>query len=74
MELFVSSCVYSRLMLLLAHPNNEPRNLFRDVQAGVLYMQSAYRRNARRLAELNDNDDAEQTRTADAFLDSGLNH
>jgi len=33
-------------------------------------MNSAHRRNARRLAELSDNDDSEETRTADAFLAS----
>jgi hypothetical protein len=68
MELFVAGCVYSRMASLMAHPNHSPDQLRRDLQAGILYMNSAHRRNARRLAELSDNDDAEETRTADAFL------
>ena len=68
MELFMASCVYSRLMSILAHPNHDGVHANRDLQSGILYMTSAHRRNARRLAELSDNDDAEQTRTAEAFL------
>ncbi|HLJ12715.1 MAG TPA: acyl-CoA dehydrogenase family protein [Planctomycetaceae bacterium] len=71
MELFISSCVYSRLMSLLAHSNHDPGHVHCDMQAGLLYMKSALSRNARRLAELSENDDAEQTRTADAFLKHG---
>jgi hypothetical protein len=74
MELFLSSCVYSRLMSLFAQPNHNTVNSNRDVQAGILYLKSAHRRNAHRLAALRDNDDAEQTRTADAFLSIGEHH
>lgn len=70
MELFVAGCVYSHMTSLLAHPNHAPDQLRCDLQSGILYMNSSHRRNARRLAELNDNDDAEETRTADAFLAS----
>lgn len=70
MELFVSSCVYSRLMGLLSHPNHDATPATRDLQSGILYMKLAHRRNARRLAELNENDDAEQNRTADAYLNA----
>ncbi|MGE5193712.1 MAG: hypothetical protein ACM3U2_14550, partial [Deltaproteobacteria bacterium] len=74
MELFMSSCVYSRMMSILAHPNHDAVHTNRDLQSGILYMGSAHRRNARRLAELRDNDDAEQTRTADAFLKGEMQH
>jgi hypothetical protein len=74
MELFLSSCVYSRLMSLFAHPNHNALQSNRDLQAGILYLRSAHRRNARRLAELDDNDDAEQTRTASAFLSADNHH
>lgn len=68
MELFVASCVYSRLASLIKHPNHDPLQMRRDMQSGILYLDSAVRRNARRLAELSDNDDDEEIRTADAFL------
>lgn len=68
MELFVAGCVYSRMVSLLASPDHEPQQLRRDLQAGILYLNSSHRRNARRLAEIGDNDDAEEARTADAFL------
>ncbi len=68
MELFVAGCVYSRIVSLLSSPNHSPQQLRRNLQAGILYMNSSHRRNAHRLAELADNDDAEETRTADAYL------
>jgi alkylation response protein AidB-like acyl-CoA dehydrogenase len=71
MELFVAGCVYSRLASLLKHPLPDAHQMRRDVQAGILYLDSSWRRNARRLAELSDNDDAEELRTADAFLEQG---
>jgi acyl-CoA dehydrogenase family protein 9 len=73
-ELFLSSCVYSRLMSVLAHPNHDPMQTYRELQTGLFYMQSAHRRNAQRLAELGDNDDAEQNRTADAYLKASGHH
>ncbi len=83
-ELFVSSCVYSRLMSLLAHPDHEPRVLQRDLQSGQLYMQLAHRRNAQRLSELpslrnlmltpGDNDDDEIARTAALWLGAPQEH
>ncbi|MFN0054984.1 MAG: acyl-CoA dehydrogenase family protein [Planctomycetales bacterium] len=67
-ELFVSSCVYSRLMSLLTHPHADEAQMSREVHSGILYMKLAQRRNAQRLAELIDNDDDESTRTALAWL------
>jgi alkylation response protein AidB-like acyl-CoA dehydrogenase len=70
MELFVAGCVYSRMVSLLNSPDHPGDALRRDLQAGILYMNSSHRRNAIRLAELSDNHDAEEIRTADAFLSS----
>jgi acyl-CoA dehydrogenase family member 9 len=68
-ELFVSGCVYSRLAAMAAQPNRDHQHeAERDWHAGILYLNSAHRRNVRRLEELGDNDDAEETRTADVFL------
>jgi hypothetical protein len=74
MELFVSSCVYSRLVSILANSNHDAVGAGRDLQAGILFMKSAHRRNARRLAELRDNDDAEHNRTANLFLSGAVHH
>lgn len=73
-ELFLSSCVYSRLMSLLSYSNHDPAQKYRELQTGLFYMQSAHRRNAQRLAELGDNDDAEQNRTADVYLNTTGRH
>lgn len=73
-ELFLSSCVYSRIIALLSLPNHDTGALYRDIQSGLLYMKSAHRRNAHRLNELQDNDDPETTRTADAFLSASGHH
>ncbi|HTI49665.1 MAG TPA: acyl-CoA dehydrogenase family protein [Planctomycetaceae bacterium] len=73
-ELFLSSCVYSRLMSILAHPNYDAQRSHRDLQTGLLYLELAHRRNALRLAELNDSDDAEIARTAAAWLGKHHGH
>jgi len=61
-------------MSLFSDPNHDVVHSNRDLQAGILYLKSAHRRNAQRLAALHDNDDAEQTRTADAFLTTEPHH
>ena len=70
MELFISGCVYSRLRALYTNPDGQTDNIYRDMQTGLLYMRSAHRRNAQRLAELSENDDGDQNRTADAYLNT----
>lgn len=69
-ELFLSSCVYSRLMAVAAGNNSDGAVSNREMQAGLLFMKSAHRRNAQRLAELRDNDDGEVNRTAASLLSS----
>jgi acyl-CoA dehydrogenase family protein 9 len=67
-ELFLAGCVYSRLYALASNHNaNDPISQ-RDLQTGLYYLKLAHRRNAQRLAALNDNDDADQTKTADLWL------
>jgi alkylation response protein AidB-like acyl-CoA dehydrogenase len=68
-ELFLSSCVYSRLATLLNPANGQSPDPH-DVEAGLLYLKSARRRNAQRFDELNDNDDLQLDRCASIFLNS----
>ena len=67
-ELFVGSCVYSRLFALLSNPGRDEAETARQLQAGLLYMRLAARRNDARFAELQDNDDDEVRRTAAVWL------
>lgn len=73
-ELFLAGCVYSRLASLVSHPGHDGENSVQSLNAGLLYLNSAHRRNVSRLAELSDNDDPLQTRTADAYLTPGGHH
>jgi acyl-CoA dehydrogenase family protein 9 len=67
-ELYASSCALSRLDHLLSVGNGNAEEVTRDVAAGRYYLRYANRRIRNLLAELNDNDDAETTATADAVL------
>lgn len=69
-ELFVSGCVYSRLTALLSS-GNHTADADRLAAAGFYYLKLAHRRNAERLAGLNDNDDDAQEHTAAAYLRRG---
>jgi alkylation response protein AidB-like acyl-CoA dehydrogenase len=73
-ELFISSCVYSRLTSLLAHAGGDEGAAHRDLQAGLLYLQLAHHRNSLRLDELHHNDDDETIRTAAAWLEKSGGH
>jgi acyl-CoA dehydrogenase family member 9 len=73
-DLFLSGCVYSRIVSLVSGHGHDSDQQYRDIQAGLLFLKSAYRRNAQRLKELSENDDPETTRTADAFLRPGPRH
>ncbi len=67
-ELFLASCVYSRLASLVSQPGPQPNATERDMQAGLLYIRLAHRRNALRLDELFANsEDAALNRLADAL-------
>ncbi|MCY2962579.1 MAG: acyl-CoA dehydrogenase family protein, partial [Planctomycetota bacterium] len=67
-ELYVSGCVYSRLFDLLATPGRDEAETARQLQAGLLYMRLAARRNDVRFAELKENEDDEIRRTAALWL------
>src|SRR5262245_18715905 len=68
LDLYAASCTLSRLDHLLANANGKADSLERDVQAGRAFLGIADRRIQRNLAALWDNDDADTTKTADAFL------
>lgn len=67
-ELFVAGCVYSRLLSLVADGNLDDPATARDLQTGLFYLRIANRRNNHRLAAIENNDDAEYTKTANAWL------
>ncbi len=68
-EIFLSSCVYSRLSSLVERADVVDTNRARDFQTGLLYMRMAHRRNTIRLAELKTNNDSELNRTAISWLE-----
>ena len=75
-ELFRASCVYSRLMAFPQNSNgaiaaNSQVQTDAEWDSGILYLQSACRRNWARLRELKHNDDAQVNRTADLWLGIG---
>lgn len=65
-EIYTSSCVLSRLDLLLSKPTTP--ELSRDVNIGRFYLKVANRRIRQSLAALWDNDDDETTAAADIVL------
>jgi alkylation response protein AidB-like acyl-CoA dehydrogenase len=67
-ELFLSGCVFSRLASMLSNDDIDTEERERALQAGLLYLKSAARRNAERLTSLRNNDDEAQNRTANVWL------
>ena len=67
-ELFLASCVYSRLFSLATRSDVDNATRRRNLQTGLLYIKTAHRRNKQRLKALVDNDDDDQIKTADAWL------
>jgi alkylation response protein AidB-like acyl-CoA dehydrogenase len=66
-ELFVGSCVYSRLTGLAGGLGSNA-DTDRDFETGLLYLRLAHRRNSRRLSELGSNDDPAVNGIADRWL------
>ncbi len=64
-ELYLSSCVLSRLDSLLSKPGN---GVSRDVTIGRFFLTASNRRIKQRLGELWENEDEEQTAAADLVL------
>ena len=69
-DLYVSSCVLSRLDMMLQRGAGEsrPEDFAGEVEAGKCFLALANRRINDRFATLNDNDDAPTIRAADAAL------
>jgi alkylation response protein AidB-like acyl-CoA dehydrogenase len=69
-ELYASACTLSRLDHLLTRPagNGRAAQAARDAQAGLYFLKLSDRRIRTSLAALTDNDDADTTACADAFL------
>ncbi len=67
-ELFMSSCVYSRLNGIASQGDGDDAACGRDVETGLFYMQAADRRNRQRLKALRAAGDDDQNKTADAWL------
>ncbi len=68
-ELYASSCALSRLDHLLTLRNGNAAEAGREIQAGRYFLKLADRRIRACLEALRDNDDADTTATADAFLE-----
>lgn len=71
-DLFLMSCVYSRLSLvttqLTGGSHDDEQSRLRDLEAGHFFLRAGYDRNRRRLRALKQNIDEEQNRAADAWL------
>ena len=69
-DLYAASCTLSRLDKLTAHGNGDGQDMDRDIAAGKYFLRLAGRRLRQNLAALYDNDDAQTTATANAYLRS----
>ena len=68
-ELFMCSCVFSRLSSLLSNGTVEQPIKDRELATGMTYLQMARQRNNRRFEELKANFDQDYVKTADSWLD-----
>jgi len=68
-ELFMASCVFSRLLGMVSEGTLNQPEQERDFQTGLLYLKIAARRNKARLAAITDNDDEAYTKLADAWME-----
>jgi len=69
-ELFMASCVYSRLTSLLSDTEIDKQQRDRELQTGIMSLRLAKRRNQQRLGQLKSNDDDARTTTASLWLAS----
>ena len=68
-DLYASNCDLSRLDYLLTLGNGNAAEVGREVKAGRYFLRLSDRRVRQCLEALRDNDDADTTATADAFLE-----
>ena len=71
-ELFMYSCVYSRLTALLLNGTIAEPEKEQELKTGMLYMRMAKRRNEIRLEELGTNFDEATSEVADMWLDESF--
>ena len=67
-EIYASSCVLSRLDLLLSRGNGHAQETERDIASGLYYLKVSDRRIRQAMAALNDNEDADTTALANLYL------
>ncbi|MGH7127083.1 MAG: acyl-CoA dehydrogenase family protein [Planctomycetaceae bacterium] len=67
-DLYLSSCVFSRLYSIVEAPPEQEKLMRRELETGLLFLRSAWRRNRARLSELRRNDDDLQNAVADGWL------
>ena len=67
-ELFMASCVYSRITSLLVNGTLPESEKMHDISTGMLYMRLAFQRNAIRFSELKVNFDSDMEKVADRWL------
>jgi len=67
-ELFMASCVYSRVTSLLVNGTLSESTKMHDVSTGMLYLRLAFQRNAARFADLKVNFDQDWVGVADKWL------
>lgn len=72
-ELYMASCVYSRLTTLLKSSNGDAATM-RDLRVGLLSLKLATSRNAERFRQLADNDDVERRELAKMLLEPNAGH
>lgn len=70
-ELYMASCVYSRLAGLGERTDLSEKERSRQWETGLSSLKFSYRRNQQRFRELKENDDATTNRLADHLLESG---
>ncbi len=68
-ELFMSSCVYSRISTLLVNGTIPESEKQREIETGMLYMRLARARNQQRFEDLRVNLDEEIEKVADSWLE-----
>ena len=71
-ELFMYSCVYSRLTALLLNGTIPEPDKEQELKTGMLYMRLAKKRNEERFDQLKTNDDEESVEVADLWLNESF--
>ena len=70
-DLFMSSCVYARLLGLVSRKDMDEAERAREFHTGLLFLKLAHRRNAERFQAMQDNDDDLINLAAEMLLSEG---